>query len=151
MNMKKYLLIPLAALFLATGCATDEPPAPEVVPPRHTLIMYILDESRLHSSLTLNVEQVLSAVGTSFPESYSIYIYFDDIYKDPMLYRVVKPSKSGVQATLSTVKTYEKSFETASAANMKVVLQDVLDDEETPAETYGLLMSSHGLRLVAGR
>lgn len=149
MKFIKYLLGVTAALALATGCIKES--IVDTTPhPRHTLIMYMMADNNLESYMWRNVSQVRQAITPSLSRNFNVYILFDYAIngvgeEGPVLYKVGRPATQDEEAPLITVNnTYGSEFSVSDPDNMKIILQDILDDEEAPAETYGLYVSSHG-------
>lgn len=144
MKFKKIYII-LAAAVLLAGCHVSGEGTEKTSPPaRHTLIMYFMGQNSLDSFLANNIEQVLRGVTYDFPDSSDIYIFFERNNAAPALWKVDKPSKRGEKATQRILKQYEMELNGTDPATMNAVLEDVLGFEETPAQTYGLVVSSHG-------
>lgn len=143
MKFRNVIIAVLALLFLCS-CTKSEP-TPADPGPRQTLIMYMLGANNLAGHLATNVEQAMSSIDYNFPDNADLYIFFES-YSGANIYKVQKPTTKGQAADRVLLKSFEgtDAITGSTAEGVRTVLEYILAQETTPAETYGIILSSHG-------
>lgn len=142
----KYIqwLLPLFAIVLTTGCAvhSDEMNFLAQNEAEHTLVMYLLAENNLSTSIYNNALDAEEGMIGASPST-RLVIYLDSA-DETKLYEVrYLPYGEGGEHIrhCKTLKTYPRQTST-TAEVMKTVMEDVV--KLAPSRTYGLVMSGHG-------
>lgn len=134
----------MVAVMLATGCAvhSDEMNFLAQNEAEHTLVMYLLAENNLSTSIYNNALDAEEGMIGASPST-RLVIYLDSA-DETKLYEVrYLPYGDGGEHIrhCKTLKTYPRQTST-TAEVMKMVMEDVV--RLAPSRTYGLVMSGHG-------
>ncbi len=133
----------MVTLFLLGGCAVEsDVEMLESGEVEHTLVMYLLAESNLSSSLYKNALDAEKGMAGASPAT-RLVIYHDTA-EGSKLYEVrYLPYGSGGEyiSHCKTLKTYPRQASTTPEV-MKCVMEDI--KTLAPSRTYGLVMSGHG-------
>ncbi len=137
-----------AALLLSVGCSSDEepvtptpePPTPEEPKPlteSHTLIVYMLGDNNLSSDMDKNLQRILN-VYPDVPELGNIAVFYDrGTYT-----RLTRLAIEDGMVKQKLIEDFPKSKSSLGEEFTKGVMAKIR--AELPAESYGLILSSHG-------
>jgi hypothetical protein len=130
-----YVLIGLALIFLgACGDDDDEP-----VKINRTVLVYIMGDNSLKSFVREDVSEITKgAAGINLTQN-NLLVYADD-GSSVKLFRMYKDKKGAIAQDL--IKTYDPHRNSVGPSEMKELLSFVYN--EYPAESYGLVLWSHG-------
>ena len=119
--------------------AEDEETAEDVAP-RRTVLVYMAAENSLSSAATGDVNEMLAAA-SSLGDDDHLIVYIDNTSL-PRIYDITCGETATSMSELTAVRTYEEDMNSASAE----VLQDIIEwtVSNYPADTYGLVLWSHG-------
>lgn len=131
----------LCALLFA-GCGEDEPDIPAT--PRRTVLAYMVS-SNLGGYLRSNVSQMMNAAAGGGLNGGNLVVYFSESKSRSYLFQI-KTDKHG-KVTTDTV-CYYNGMSAVAPETMRSVVQDV--ERLFPAESYGMILSSHGTSWLPG-
>lgn len=141
--MKRFFLFCItAAMMLATGCAKEcgepEPPTPpEPEDKSHTLIIYMMGDNGLEKFMDNNIGKIMTVVD-KIPQTGRIALFYDRGNYTRLSELVVEQGR----AKQRVIEEYATSQSSVDPEFMKSVIERVR--KEMPADTYGLVLSSHG-------
>lgn len=151
MKSYKILLLALVAVVMqfAVACSKEEPqPAPEPEPPveqkpqplteSHTLTIFMQGNNGLADFMDSNLQRILSAYYDVPEGDFRIFIFYDR----GNYTRLTELYMSDGMAKQRLVEEYDSSLSTVDREFVRGVLAKV--KQEAPADSYGLILSSHG-------
>jgi hypothetical protein len=134
-----YLLWAAAGLMLA-GCCKDDIPLPET--PKRTVLVYMAADNSLNSYSFGNIEDMLKGAEGENLNGGNLLVYHDSRSADtPTLIRIKKGKNGTIEK--DTIATYPDR-NSASIVVMRSVLEEVFHSGNYEAESYGLILWSHG-------
>ena len=150
MKTYKTLLFALMAIVMqfAVACNNDvpeppqpEPPTPEVPQPlteSHTLTIFMQGNNGLAEFMDSNLQRILASYYDMPEGDFRIFVFYDR----GNYTRLTELYMNDGMAKQRLVEEYETSVSTVDKEFMRGVLAKV--KEEAPADSYGLILSSHG-------
>ncbi|MDE6862721.1 MAG: hypothetical protein K2J31_08360, partial [Alistipes sp.] len=133
--------VTLLAGWLATSCEGSDDPAPPVPDPpqerSHTLIVYMMGDNGLETFMDNNLVKIMSAAD-AIPEDGHIAIFYDRGNYTRLTEIIVEDGMPKQRI----IEEFNPSQSTVDPQFMAGVLAKVR--ETMPAESYGLVLSSHG-------
>lgn len=140
-----------AALLLSVACSDSDdptpnppeppaPPTPEQPKPlteSHTLIVYMLGDNNLNTDMDKNLQRVISSY-YNVPENGNVVIFFDR----GNYTRLTELHVEDGMVKQRVIKEFDKGTATLGAEFTGEVMAMVR--EAAPADSYGLILSSHG-------
>jgi hypothetical protein len=136
MSKKIFFSLFLFVGLLLTGCGPDDP----VIPTR-TVLVYMAADNNLNSYSYDNIHSMVYGAAENSLNSGNLLVYHDSDSEPPRLLQI-KKGKSG-QIEEEIIRTYEDR-NSVSVEVMKSVLNEVFRNEAYKAESYALLLWSHG-------
>lgn len=132
----------LSLLFvgLLSNC-DNEPDTPKEDSPKRTVLIYMAADNNLSDFSAANINNALIGAAGDNLNGGNLLIYVDPANNVPQLIRIAK-NKQGV-VEKQVVKTYAE-HNSASPEIMQAVIDDVLSDRTYKADSYGLILWSHG-------
>ncbi len=131
------------ALLFSVGCSSDDQDAipvvnePQPLTKSHTLIIYMLGDNNLSSDMDKNLQRILS-VYSEVPELGNIAIFYDRGTYTRLTKLVIEDG----MVKQKLLEDYPKGKSALGEEFTKGVMAKVR--EELPADSYGLILSSHG-------
>ena len=150
MKTYKALLFVLVALVMqvAVACNNDEPQTPQPEPPTpeapqpltesHTLTIFMQGNNGLAEFMDSNLQRILAAYYDVPEGDFRIFVFYDR----GNYTRLTELYMNDGMAKQRLVEEYEPSVSTVDPDFVRGVLAKV--KEEAPADSYGLILSSHG-------
>ena len=151
MKSYKTLLFALAAIAmqLAVACNNDDPqPTPQPEPPTpeqpqplvesHTLVIFMQGNNGLAEFMDSNLQRILAAYYDIPEGDFHILVFYDR----GNYTRLTELYMNDGMAKQRLIEEYDTSTSTVDKAFIESVLARV--KEEAPADSYGLILSSHG-------
>ena len=151
MKSYKTLLFALAAIAMqfAVACNNDDPqPTPQPEPPTpeqpqpltesHTLVIFMQGNNGLAEFMDSNLQRILAAYYDIPEGDFRILVFYDR----GNYTRLTELYMNGGMAKQRLIEEYDTSTSTVDKAFIESVLARV--KEEAPADSYGLILSSHG-------
>ncbi|MBR5133168.1 MAG: hypothetical protein IKV29_03600 [Alistipes sp.] len=151
MKSYKTLLFALVAVVMqfAVACNSDEPqPAPAPEPPveqlpqplteSHTLTIFMQGNNGLAEFMDSNLQRILASYYNMPEGDFRIFVFYDR----GNYTRLTELYMNDGMAKQRLVEEYDTSFSTVDPDFVKSVLAQV--KAEAPADSYGLILSSHG-------
>lgn len=151
MKSYKTLLFALAAIVMqfAVACNNDDPqPTPQPDPPTpelpqpltesHTLVIFMQGNNGLAEFMDSNLQRILSAYYDIPEGDFRILVFYDR----GNYTRLTELYMNDGMAKQRLIEEYDTSTSTVDKAFVESVLARV--KEEAPADSYGLILSSHG-------
>ena len=151
MKSYKTLLFALAAIAmqLAVACNNDDPqPTPQPEPPTpeqpqpltesHTLVIFMQGNNGLAEFMDSNLQRILAAYYDIPEGDFRILVFYDR----GNYTRLTELYMNDGMAKQRLIEEYDTSTSTVDKAFIESVLARV--KEEAPADSYGLILSSHG-------
>lgn len=153
MKSYKTLLFALVAILMqfSVACSNDEPqpqPAPEPEPPieqepqplteSHTLTIFMQGNNGLAEFMDSNLQRILAAYYDVPEGDFRIFVFYDR----GNYTRLTELYMSDGMAKQRLVEEYDTSISTVDEEFVRGVLAKV--KQEAPADSYGLILSSHG-------
>lgn len=142
MKMRPFACVMLCTLLLFVGCGKDDPDTPAT--PRRTVLAYMVS-SNLGGYLRSNVSQMMNAAAKGGLGDGNLVVYFSESKSRSYLFQI-KTDKYG-KVTTDTVCHYD-GMSAVAPETMRNVVQDV--ERLFPAESYGMILSSHGTSWLPG-
>lgn len=134
----KYIFYIVLALFAFCACS-DDTDIPEG-PAKRTLLVYIAGDNNLSSDGEQNIKNILKGAQDAHLDKGNLLVYFDSADNVPLLLKV-KASSNG-QFKTDTLQVYSEQ-NSLNVGVMNGIINDVVSS--FPAESYGLILWSHGL------
>ena len=151
MKSYKTLLFALAAIVMqfAVACNNDDPqPTPQPEPPTpeqpqpltesHTLVIFMQGNNGLAEFMDSNLQRILAAYYDIPEGDFRILVFYDR----GNYTRLTELYMNDGMAKQRLIEEYDTSTSTVDKAFIESVLARV--KEEAPADSYGLILSSHG-------
>ena len=151
MKSYKTLLFALAAILMqfAVACNNDDPqPTPQPEPPTpeqpqpltesHTLVIFMQGNNGLAEFMDSNLQRILAAYYDIPEGDFRILVFYDR----GNYTRLTELYMNDGMAKQRLIEEYDTSTSTVDKAFIESVLARV--KEEAPADSYGLILSSHG-------
>lgn len=151
MKSYKALLLALAALVMhfAVACNNDEPtPVPEPEPPveqqpqpltqSHTLTIFMQGNNGLAEFMDSNLQRIIASYYDLPEGDFRIFVFYDR----GNYTRLTELYLNDGMAKQRLVEEYDTSLSTVDKEFVRGVLAQV--KSEAPADSYGLILSSHG-------
>ena len=151
MKSYKTLLFALAAIAMqfAVACNNDDPqPTPQPEPPTpeqpqpltesHTLVIFMQGNNGLAEFMDSNLQRILAAYYDIPEGDFRILVFYDR----GNYTRLTELYMNDGMAKQRLIEEYDTSTSTVDKAFIESVLARV--KEEAPADSYGLILSSHG-------
>ena len=151
MKSYKALLLIFAAIVMqfAVACNNDEPqPTPQPEPPTpelpqpltesHTLTIFMQGNNGLAEFMDSNLQRIISSYYDMPEGDFRIFIFYDR----GNYARLTELYMNDGMAKQRLVEEYDTSVSTVDKEFVRGVLAKV--KEEAPADSYGLILSSHG-------
>lgn len=129
-------------LFLLIGIAacSDDKNEPEL-PSKRTVLVYMAADNNLSSFGYSNIEAMVKGAKGSALNGGNLLVYFDPKNAEPQLLQI-KTQKDG-SVIKEVIKDYPNQ-NSASSQVMRQVINDVIQNKRFEAESYGLMLWSHG-------
>lgn len=134
MKIKSIILF-LSCVFLFSGCIKDDPVEKK---PSRTLLVYVI-ATDLHSYINANVEDMVATATKQNLNGGNLIVFYSRSKEQAELFEL-KEGPGGTP-TRHHIKDYE-NLSAIDPANMRAVINEVVS--LYPADSYGLLYSSHG-------
>ncbi len=132
-----YGLLSLLTIVACSSCKDNDP----VEQPKRTVLVYMAAENNLSSFAYTNIKNMLEGATVSSLNNGNLLVYFDPANAVPQLLQITV-DKQGT-AEQKVIKTYTEQ-NSASADVLSSVIDDVLNDPRFEADSYGLMLWSHG-------
>lgn len=132
----KYLLFIFISLFSFVSCVKEETP---VEPAHRTVLIYLAGDNNLSYNMQKNVDMIKEGMLKDGLNGGNLLIYEDYRSRKPHLYQL-KLNADTIQQI--EIETFSKEQHSATAATLSLVIDKV--QKNFPAESYGLVLSSHG-------
>lgn len=123
------------------SCCTTEEPAPLPPLPGRTVLVYMAADNNLSSYSYSNIRDMLAGAEGDNLNNGNLLVYHDSSGGEPRLLQIKKGEAGAIEETL--VRTYEDR-NSVSVEVMKSVLDEVFHNEAYKAQSYGLVLWSHG-------
>lgn len=139
MNLKHilYLLLLLVAL---SSCYSNGKDDPEEIHTR-TVLVYIAAENSLSSYAFGNIQSMITGAKSEHLQNGNLLVYLDSRRGAPQLIQIAKNELGEYDQIV--LKEYEEQ-NSASVEVMRGVINEVLGDDRFEADSYGLILWSHG-------
>lgn len=130
-----YGLLTLIALTVFTSCEKDDP---VVEQPKRTVLVYMV-ASNLGPNLQTNIEQMISVATNQNLKGGNLLVFYSKNGKEAELFQIKEGAKGVV--TRHHIRDY-----TDQSAISPDVMREVIHEvfTEFPADSYGMILSSHG-------
>lgn len=150
MKSFKAILVAFMAIVMqfTVACNNDEPQTPQPEPPiqeqpqplteSHTLTIFMQGNNGLAEFMDSNLQRILASYYDMPEGDFRIFVFYDR----GNYTRLTELYMNDGMAKQRLVEEYETSVSTVDKEFMRSVLAKV--KEEAPADSYGLILSSHG-------
>jgi hypothetical protein len=132
----------LLAGLLFTSCDTEE----SLVPTR-TILVYMAADNNLNDYSYRNLNGMVTGAAGNVLDNGNLLVYHDSQSELPQLIQIKKGKAGEIEKEI--IRTYENR-NSASVEVMKSVLNEVFNNEAYKAESYALLLWSHGTAWLPG-
>ncbi|MDR1557919.1 MAG: hypothetical protein LBS88_12965 [Tannerellaceae bacterium] len=136
-KMGVFSLLLLVGLALVSCCSTEEP----VPLPGRTVLVYMAADNNLSSYSYANIRSMLTGAEGNNLNNGNLLVYHDSSAEPPRLLHIKKGEGGVIEEVV--IRTYEDR-NSVSIEVMRSVLDEVFQNEAYKAESYGLLLWSHG-------
>ncbi len=139
MNIKLFIYGLLSLFVLVTGSSCDDDTPVHV--PKRTVLVYMAADNNLSAFGQTNIQDMLKGATAASLNHGNLLVYFDPSNGDPQLLQITI-NKQGASEK-KVIKTYPEQ-NSASGDVLSAVINEVIDDPRFDADSYGLLLWSHG-------
>ena len=139
-----YLILITFCCFVITSCCDGEH---QIDPPESkpkTILIYMLADNSLSYNSQTDINEMVAAANANnnIMKNGNVIVYIDLPNESPRLMELKKKVKDGTTSfDFETITTYENHNSASSAVLKKVIEESV---RKYPAESYGLILWSHG-------
>ncbi len=133
----KYVMFFLVSVVALLSCDKNDP----VPAPTRTVLVYMAADNNLSSNGNTNIVNMMEGLTSASLNNGNLLVYFDPANDVPHLYQI-SINKQG-EAEKQVIKTYEEQ-NSASGEVVSEIINDVLTDARFDADSYGLMLWSHG-------
>lgn len=136
-----YWIILITGSVTMMSCEKDtSTKTPKTQKPKRVVIMYAAAENTLSDYIIGDIKEILQGC-KSIPENDKFIIYYDNVGL-PAIYEVTNKTYGASINSLPSVVDFQEDLDSASPETLEMIMSRII--ERYPADSYGLILWSHG-------